>query len=191
MATTNAKVEDKTRIMVGPARFSYMNAFTPRAVNDGDKEAYSVTLLIPKTEVALIKKIKEGIEIATEAGIKKLWKGVKPGPSVFKYPLHDGDVEKPDQEAYAGMMFVNARNTKKPGVLMRVDNNNVPGTEEAVYSGSYGYATVQFFPFDKKGKGVGCSLQNILKTKDGERLAGGASAEEDFAGFEEAGDDML
>lgn len=190
MATTQAP-KDPTRLMVGPARLSYANLFTPRAVEVGGAESYSVTLLIPKTNVTLIKQIKECIEVATAKGIKDVWKGVKPGPSVFKYPLHDGDEEKPGEAAYAGMMYINARNSKKPGVLMQQDGAKIPGDENNVYSGCYAYATVQFFPFDKKGKGVGASLQNVLKTKDGERLAGGPSAEADFADFAEAGDDMM
>ena len=42
--------------------------------------------------------------------------------------------------------------------------------------------TVNFFPYNTAGsKGVGCGLGNVLKTRDGEPLSGGASAASDFA----------
>jgi hypothetical protein len=50
----------------------------------------------------------------------------------------------------------------------------------------YGRVTVRFYGYNTAGKrGVGCGLGNVLKTRDGEALAGGASAEMDFAGLEQ------
>ena len=46
----------------------------------------------------------------------------------------------------------------------------------------YARVTINFFPYDTQGsKGVGCGLGNVMKTRDGEPLAGGASAASDFA----------
>lgn len=199
MSTTsgsNASTPSKARVMIGLARFSYANLFKARAVNEGDKEAYSVTLLIPKSDKGMIKKIEDAVMFAANEGKKAKFEGKDPKDiPKFKWPLHDGDEEKPGEPAYEGMMFINCRNERKPGVLVRKDGTNIEATEEDVYSGSYGYATVMFFAFNKKGKGIGASLQNVLKTKDGERLAGGPSAEADFAEFSEEdidnGDDML
>ena len=57
------------------------------------------------------------------------------------------------------------------------------------YSGCYGSASINFFPYNTKGnKGVAAGLNNVIKTRDGERLAGGKTAEEDFADL--AGDLM-
>ena len=39
-----------TQITTGRVRFSYVNAFTPRAAQEGAQPKYSVTLLIPKTD---------------------------------------------------------------------------------------------------------------------------------------------
>ena len=48
----------------------------------------------------------------------------------------------------------------------------------------YARVTVNFFPYDSAGsKGVGCGLGNVLKTRDGEPLGGGASAVADFEGL--------
>ena len=48
----------------------------------------------------------------------------------------------------------------------------------------YARVTVNFFPYDNAGsKGVACGLGNVMKTRDGEPLSGGASAASDFAVF--------
>ncbi|MBR5878844.1 MAG: DUF2815 family protein, partial [Akkermansia sp.] len=52
---------------------------------------------------------------------------------------------------------------------------------EDFYSGCWGAASVNFFPYDSNGnKGVGVGLNNVIKTRDDERLSGGSSAEADF-----------
>ena len=53
-----------------------------------------------------------------------------------------------------------------------------------VYSGCWGRASINFFPFNTNGnKGVGVGLNNIQKLKDDDRLgAARASAESDFGG---------
>ena len=53
-----------TQITTGKVRFSYCNLFTPRAAQEGAKEKYSVTLLIPKSDKATIQKIKAAMEEA-------------------------------------------------------------------------------------------------------------------------------
>ena len=46
----------------------------------------------------------------------------------------------------------------------------------------YARVTINFFGYMSNGKkGVGCGLGNVMKTRDGEPLAGGASAASDFA----------
>jgi hypothetical protein len=53
-----------------------------------------------------------------------------------------------------------------------------------IYSGMYARVTINFFGYARAGKrGIGCGLGNVMKTRDGEPLAGGASAAADFAGI--------
>lgn len=69
----------------------------------------------------------------------------------------------------------------------------IPLGENDVYSGCYARVSLNFYAFNTNGnKGIACGLGNIQKVDDGERLGGGASAEEDFD-FEEvdAEDDFL
>ena len=61
------------------------------------------------------------------------------------------------------------------------DLNEILDPDE-VYSGCWGRASINFFPFNTSGnKGIGVGLNNIQKLKDDERLgAARASAESDF-----------
>ena len=48
----------------------------------------------------------------------------------------------------------------------------------------YARVTINFFGYNRAGKrGIGCGLGNVMKTREGEPLAGGASAQADFAGI--------
>jgi hypothetical protein len=103
-----------------------------------------------------------------------------PALSVLKTPLRDGDVERPDDEAYKNAYFVNANATSAPGVV-DADLNPII-TRSEVYSGVYGRASITFYAFNSSGnKGIACGLNNLQKIRDGEPLGGKASAESDFA----------
>ena len=179
-----------TQITTGKVRFSYNNLFTPRAAQEGAQEKYSTTLLIPKTDKATVKKIRAAIEEAIQEGIASKWGGKKPGN--LKLPLRDGDDERADEAPeYEGMFFLNANSTQKPGIVDK-DLNEILDPDE-VYSGSWGRASINFYPFNTNGnKGVGVGLNNIQKLKDDERLgAARASAETDFGdGYEDDEDDF-
>ena len=103
-----------------------------------------------------------------------------PALSVLKIPLRDGDLERPDDPAYAGSYFVNANATSAPGIV-DADRNPIL-TRSEVYSGVYGRASISFYAFNSSGnKGIACGLNNLQKIRDGEPLGGKASAESDFA----------
>ena len=97
--------------------------------------------------------------------------------------LRDGDAERADEAPeYEGMYFLNCNSTQKPGIVDK-DLNEILDPDE-VYSGCWGRASINFFPFNTNGnKGVGVGLNNIQKLKDDDRLgAARASAESDFGG---------
>ena len=99
-------------------------------------------------------------------------------------PLHDGDEERPDDENYAGAMYLNARSSEPPQIVDR----HVQKIEDPmdVYSGCYCNVTVTFFPYvSKDGNGIGVGLGNVQKLRDGEHLTGKASAESDFDSVDE------
>lgn len=165
-----------TIVMGGPARFSYLHVFEPSSMEPEGKKKYSASLIISKKETELIKKIKNAIAAAKEAG-KAKWSGKI--PANLKEPLRDGDAERQDDEAYKGCYFINASSTQKPGI---VDSNKVPlSSDEEFYSGCYGRFHVNFYAFNTAGnKGVACGLNHLQKLRDGDRLAGRISIEAAF-----------
>lgn len=165
----------KTSMVIGPVRFSYLNALVPKIAPGSTKAKYSVSLLIPKSDKELVKKVKAAIQAALIAGAQVLGK-VK--VETLKMPLRDGDAEK-DDSIYAGHYFINASSEQKPGF---VDKNLQPITDpEEIYSGMFGRASVNFYAFNVSGnRGIACGLNNLQKLKDGENLTGRKRAEEDF-----------
>ena len=178
-----------TKVITGKVRFSYVNIFRSRAFREGQDAKYSICLLIPKKDKAGIAKIRKAIDEAVEEGISSKWGGKK--PKNLRLPLRDGDEERADEAPeYEGMLFMNANSTTKPGIV-DADLNEILDPDE-VYSGCWGRASVNFFPYDSNGnRGIGCGLNNIQKIRDGERLgAARAKAEEDFGdGFEDDDDE--
>lgn len=168
----------QTKVITGKVRFSYANVFTPKAINEGGKEKYSVSLIIPKSDKKTLGKIEEAIKTALEEGKAKFGGKI---PSNYKNPLRDGDAEREDDENYKGCMFVNANSDNAPGIID--ENKDEIMDKSEFYSGCYGRASINFYAFNMNGnKGVACGLNNLQKLEDGVRLAGGgASAEEDFA----------
>lgn len=180
-----------TKVITGvKTRWSYANIWDPKAPLGGGTPKYSVSLIIPKDDAATVNKINAAIQAAYEEGQSKLKGNGKSVPplSALKTPLRDGDIERPDDPAYAGCYFVNANSASKPGV---VDADRQPIIERSeVYSGVYGRASINFYAYNVNGsKGIACGLNNLQKIKDGEPLGGKASAESDFA--TEDDDDFL
>jgi len=172
-----------TKVITGKVRFSYAHVFEPNAINEGDKEKYSVSLIIPKDDKKTLAAIEAGIKAAIEEGKASKFDGKI--PKNLKMPLRDGDIDREDDESYESAMFVNANSDRKPGVvgLEKDDFGNLKGlTPDDFYSGCYGRASINFYAYNYNGtKGIACGLNNLQKTEDGDRLAGGgASAQDDF-----------
>ena len=178
MTNYNKKISD-TAIRVGEVRFSFVHVFSPRTGDDGKPGKYGVCIVWPKTDTATTKLVQDAIAAAKEAAKAK----GKKLPANCKVPLRDGDIDREDDENFEGCWFINANSGQKPGVRV-LDNGNVVEAldEDDFYSGCYGAATVNFFDFDSNGnKGIGAGLNNVIKTRDGEKLSGGTNADADFA----------
>lgn len=175
-----------TKVITGAGtRWSYANVWEAKSINGGAPK-YSVSLIIPKSDTKTIEKIKAAIQAAYEEGESKLKGNGKtvPALSVLKTPLRDGDLERPDDEAYANSYFVNANSGTAPGI---VDADRQPIIDHSeVYSGVYGRASINFYAFNSNGnKGIACGLNNLQKMRDGEPLGGKTRAEDDFADDDE------
>ena len=175
-------IVNNTKVITGPnTRWSYANIWEAKSINNSAPK-FSVSLIIPKSDTKTIDKITKAIEAAYVEGEAKLKGNGKSVPALknIKTPLRDGDLERPDDEAYADSYFVNANSFTPPGV---VDANlNEIITRSEVYSGVYGKASINFYAYNANGnRGIGVGLNNLMKIKDGTPLGGKASAESDFA----------
>ena len=184
-------MENSTKVVTGKVRFCYVNVFEPTAMSEGDTPKYNVCILIPKSDTKTLDKVKAAIEAAKQAGKAKLANknGQLPADATLKLPLRDGDVERPDDPAYEGMMFINANSQRKPSIVDK-DLNPIMEKEE-FYSGCYGRASINFYAFNVSSKGIAAGLNNLQKLEDGEMLAGGSTADEDFGGDNAWDDDEL
>jgi hypothetical protein len=181
-------MENSTKVITGKVRFSYANVFEPTAMQDGQTPKYNVSIIISKSDTKTVEAIKKAIEAAKEAGKSKIADKNGKIPVNLKTPLRDGDEERPDDPAYENSYFINANSERKPGIVDR-DLNPIMSRDD-FYSGCYGRASINFYAFNINSKGIACGLNNLQKLEDGERLAGGSSAEEDFGG-DNAVDDLM
>ena len=104
--------KDKKKVLI-PCRFSFLHCWEPDSVN-GSEPKYSVSAIIPKSDAKTVSRIKAAIEVAKQESIAK-WGGKIP-PNL-KMPLRDGDIDRPDDEAYAGCYFLNANSREKPQIV--------------------------------------------------------------------------
>ena len=158
------------KAMIKNVRLSYVRVFEAAQVNGTGDANYSVCLLIPKDSPEALKLMQEIDAVAQE--MKSKYPKLKGQlPKMWSNPLRDGDAEK-DGAEYQGMYFINAKRKEKQGAPLLINGAKQYITDkEEMYSGCYG---------------MGVGLNAIQKTRDGERLDGGASID-DFD-FEEGED---
>jgi len=187
--STVTKEIPATKIIVS-GRLSFPHLFTPTSFDDTDgKKKFQTLILISKKDKGLIKAIETAIAAATEEGKSKKWGGKV--PKTLELPLRDGADKDNAGEEFEDAFYINAKSATKPGLVKRV--KGVEGlvaidNEDELYAGCYVKVSVNFYPYDQNGKkGVAVGLNNVMFERDGERLAGRASAEDDFADFIEAG----
>ena len=183
----NTGQELSTKVITGMVRFCYCHVFEPASIGENGTPKYNVSIVIDKNDTKTLNAINQAVENAKKIGMDKIGKNGKISPNI-KLPLRDGDAERPDETAYENAFFVNANSLQKPQVIDR--DRNILVTSDDFYSGCYGRASLNFYAYNADGnKGIACGLNNLQKLKEGERLSGGSSAEEDFADdFED--DDM-
>lgn len=165
---------NSTLMVTGQVRFNFVNAFRPKKWTFGGDEKYSVTLLIPKTDVATIAKIRNAIEAAKTWYLSK--HPDKQLPSDLNNPLHDGDGERPNGGEYGdeckGHYVMSVKSKSKPKIVYSDRSTPIVDPQE-LYNGCYGRAMINFFVYDVKGnKGISAGFVALMKLSDGEPLTG-------------------
>lgn len=189
MAVSTSK-GSPTKVVTGVVRLSYAHLFEPFSQNPGESDPkFSTVILIPKTDKATVRKIKDAIEAAKENG-KAKWGGKIP-PNVA-ITLHDGD-EEADLERnpeYEGHFYMSVSSKQRPGLVDQAVNPILDSTE--LYSGCYARVSINAFPYLYSGKkGVSFGLNHVQKVRDGEPLGGRTRAEDDFDELDDEDDDLI
>ncbi len=142
---------------------------------EGGKEKFSVVMVFPKTTDL------GAMKVLAKAAAQAEWPNGF--PANLKSPFRDG-ADKGELEGFGpDTVFITASTIRKPGVVDRQLQHIIE--PERFYAGCYARATVSAFAYDVKGnKGVSFGLHNVQFLRDGEPLAGGTKAEDDFEAVE-------
>lgn len=177
--------ENSTKVVTGKVRFSFVNVFEARAFGDNQTAKYSVMLLIPKSDISTITRIKNAIDAAAKNGLATKFGGKL--PPILKTTFKDADVDT-DQDGnvfatkwpYTANHYVINVSTKNQPQVVDAELNPIINPTE-FYSGCYGRASINFFAYNNNGnKGISAGLNNLQKLEEGESLGSVSSPEEDF-----------
>lgn len=141
------------------------------------KQKYSVTILLPKSDVEGKQKVDAAIAAATRNGIANKWNGA--APAKVPTPVWDGDGltqngNKFGPECAGHWVFAASTPADKPVDVVDGRMNRIIDATQ-VYSGIYANVCVNFFAYNYQGKkGIGCGLGPVQKVRDGEPLGGSA-----------------
>jgi hypothetical protein len=171
----NQNIQD---VVTGKVRLSYVHLSTPYASKQGGEPKYSITILVPKSDIATKQRIDAAINAAIQEGVSSKWNGVR--PPVLAIPVYDGDGVRPSD----GMPFgdeckghwVFAASSKQAPEMVDISMQKILSAIE-IYSGIYARVSVRFYAYAANGKkGIGCGLGPVQKLEDGEPLGGRVSA---------------
>ena len=169
-----------TQMTTGEVRLSYAHLYDPYS-NNGGEPKYSVTVLMPKTDVQAKARLDAAFEAAKQKGIAEKWNGVL--PPVVAAAIHDGDGVRPNGEPFGAECrgcWVFTASSKNPVPLVDASMNPIVQKGE-LYSGCYARVCVSLFPYNSNGKrGIGIGLEAVQKLRDGDPLGGGVSVADAF-----------
>lgn len=158
----------------GDPKFGITGLFTPAGFTPQDTERW--------------KSLRKGSVLALREkfGDKAFGPDKKIIPA-YKMPFHSG-LEKPNTDGYgAGVEFFRMANKNPPGMVrMGAGGVKVKIGWEELYAGCYARASISFWAYDNKSKGVAVNLHNVLWIGDGQRFGNaGPNVENDFTDLSE------
>lgn len=180
------------KLILKNVRFSYVRVFEAEQYQGVGEFHYSVTLLIPKTDTALIKQINDAVKAEAQDYFSRDPKFKGQVPANFKSPLRDGDApEKEGQAGYEGCYYIVAKRKEEHGQPIVIDKGKRPITvKEDMYSGCWGVASISIYGYNMSAdnRGITSGLNGIQKVTDDDRLDGGSSVN-DFDDLSDENDD--
>lgn len=181
-----------TKVTTGKIRFSFVNLFEAKEPQGGGEPKYSMTLLIPKSDIDTMSKIKAAMTEARENFCRR--NGANALPERPNNTLHDGDGMRDNGEPFGpeckGHYVITVSNKQKPIV---VDAYRNPITDPSeVYSGAFGRAAINFYGYSRNGKkGISASPLSVQKLHDGTSFGNIGSADDFDDDFKDEYDDFL
>lgn len=176
-----------------PCVISYANLNKPRAFGD-QAPKYSGSLIVDKSDTAALSRIDAAMRAAYKNGLSVLKGDCRTVPTFDEItadgPLYDGDKKKDGDPAYKGAFYLNAKNSRKPPII---NTEKEPITDPSeIYSGIHAKCAIGFYAYNKAGnRGLGVSLDIVMKIKDGRPLGGMGISIDDAFNDEDDDDDFL
>ena len=167
-------MQSKTAARTPEAIIVYPSLFSPESY-EGGPEYFKCTLLFEKH--ADLSELEQAIRAAAERKFPN--KSEAFYTVSLRTPIRNGDVKavtedgEPDEGSfYYGRKFISCKTKHRPDVVdirgIRIDD------EDIVYGGCKVLAYLSFFGYDHLGnKGVGCTLQAVVKLAEGDPIGGG------------------
>lgn len=170
---------------------AFISVFEPKKQKNKDKEgndkyAYQVTALFDEGETLdAIKAAATEVMIETFGADRKQWPAARSEkvPNGWKKPWRDQgekaadnpDLGPQDQTYdgyYSGRLFLNLNSQNAPDVVYH-DLRKVMNHRD-IYSGARYMASINVFWYDNESKGIGVSLNCLMKVGDGAPLGAGS-----------------
>lgn len=172
-----------TKFNTGKVRLSYLYALEPKvgkARKDGSlpPPRYGSMVIFPKSDKITEMNLRNAIQEAFIEG--KAMLGIKGDkmPYGTTIPIHDGDLERPEDPACANSWFFNCSSNSRPEVCDR--KLQIIQDPDEIYSGMYARVSITIKAYNNEGKGITAYLNNIQKVGDGDRLDGKSGSVSDF-----------
>lgn len=192
------------KVLLEDVRASYLYVFQPfKGKNDkgGDTSSYTGHFLFtPGSENH--KKVQAAIRTAAQQKWPTKWEEMlKAFGAQDRLCLHRGDVSKPGEDAYKGLLYVSANGKKRPTIIDG-DRSPLAESDGRPYSGCFVNAVIDVWAQDSSwGKRINAQLAGVQFVRHGEAFGGGRTADpEEFpvnaadadsdapAGTEDSGD---
>ena len=178
----NETVSNKVTLI--DVRASYLYVFKPYVgKNDagGDSASYTGHFIFAPTSDNLGK-----VQAAIRSAATQKW-GAKAADMLKalgaqdRLCLHRGDISKPGEDAYKGMLYVSSNGKKRPTVIDG-DRSPLAESDGRPYSGCYVNAIIDIWAQDSSwGKRVNAQLAGVQFLRHGEAFGGGrVAAPEEF-----------
>lgn len=178
-----------TRVITGEGRFMYSHLLTPYKGEDDDEAKYSTVFAFPKTDKATLQLLKKAEHDAIQNALHDVFDGEFPEPGDYRSFIRDGDKDRKKDGNFKGMYFINVKSKYQPGLVGK-DLQEIMDKDE-IYAGMFGKLSATLFAYEYKGnKGVSGQINNVMKTRDGDKLSGNVlSAADEFAAVTTSYDD--